>query len=144
MTSMKYWLFESQDQKIQTPYQISMYLVYSGSGTYKRELILAQLLGALTHHILQLRLATKSSKGHVRKMNMAVSISSFPSNHNSLAHESELQPQGVPGLIDVMDTPRVYAEGVSGVCNSYSRCFISLSQNRRITSQLICLYPQLP
>lgn len=55
---------------------------------------------------------------HMRKMN--ISASSFLSNHNNFAHEFELQPQGVPGLIDVMDTPRVYAEGVSGVCNSYS------------------------
>lgn len=59
------------------------------------------------HHILQLCLATKYFKVHVRKRNMAVSISSFLSNHNNFAHEFELQPQGVPGLIDVMDTPRV-------------------------------------
>lgn len=37
-----------------------------------------------------------------------------------LNFRSELQPWGVPGLTDVMDTPRVYAEGASGVCSSCS------------------------
>lgn len=60
------------------------------------------------HHTLHLHLATKS-KGHVRKMNIAVSISSFLSDHNDSAHGFELQPQGVPGLRDVRDTPRVCA-----------------------------------